>query len=55
MPVVFQADGPTTLLEALARAQGLREDAGREILVSHSQAGPDGKQSHSPAAFWCAA
>ena len=43
MPVVFQADGPTTLLEALARAQGLREDAGREILVSHSQSGPDGK------------
>jgi polysaccharide export outer membrane protein len=43
MPVVFQADGPTTLLEALARAQGLREDAGREILVSHSQPGPDGK------------
>ncbi len=43
MPVVFQADGPTTLLEALARAQGLREDAGREILVSHSQPGPEGK------------
>lgn len=43
LPVVFQADGPTTLLEALARAQGLREDAGREILVSHSQPGPDGK------------
>jgi len=43
MPVVFQADGPTTLLEALARAQGLREDAGREILVSHSQTGPDEK------------
>jgi len=42
-PLVFQADGPTTLLEALARAQGLREDAGREILVSSSQSGPDGK------------
>src|SRR5215813_10330206 len=38
MPLVFQADGPTTLLEALARAQGLREDAGSEIVVSRSQA-----------------
>lgn len=43
LPLVFQAEGPTTLLEALARAQGLREDAGREILVSHSQPGGDGK------------
>ena len=43
LPVVFQADGPTTLLEALARAQGLREDAGREILISNSQPGPEGK------------
>ena len=40
-PLVFQAEGPTTLLEVLARAQGLREDAGREILVSRSQPGPD--------------
>jgi polysaccharide export outer membrane protein len=44
MPLVFQADGPTTLLEAIARAQGLRDDAGREILVSRSQPGEDGKQ-----------
>jgi len=43
MPLVFQAEGPTTLLEALARAQGLREDAGPEILVTHAQPGPDGK------------
>lgn len=43
MPLVFQAEGPTTLLIAVARAQGLREDAGREILVSQSQPGPDGK------------
>lgn len=43
MPLVFQAEGPTSLLEALARAQGLLPDAGREILVSRSQAGPDGK------------
>src|ERR1039458_254131 len=37
MPVVFQADGPTTLLEALARAQGLREDAGREIQIGRGK------------------
>ncbi|HYW44134.1 MAG TPA: SLBB domain-containing protein [Bryobacteraceae bacterium] len=43
MPLVFQAESPTTLLEALARAQGLREDAGREIIVSRSQPGADGK------------
>jgi polysaccharide export outer membrane protein len=44
MPLVFQAESPVTLLEAISRAQGLREDAGREILVSRSQPGPDGKQ-----------
>jgi polysaccharide export outer membrane protein len=43
MPLMFQAESPVTLLEAVARAQGLREDAGREILVSRSQPGPDGK------------
>jgi polysaccharide biosynthesis/export protein len=43
LPLVFQADKPVTLLEAIARAQGLREDAGREILVSSAQPGPDGK------------
>ena len=42
-PLVFQAERPTTLLEALAKAQGLREDAGREILVSKAEPGPDGK------------
>jgi len=42
MPLVFQAEGPTTLLEALARAQGLREDAGSEIVVSRSQRNEDG-------------
>jgi polysaccharide export outer membrane protein len=42
MPLVFQAEGPTTLLEALARAQGLREDAGSEIVVSRSQRNADG-------------
>lgn len=43
LPVVFQAEGPTTLLEALSRAQGLAADAGREILVSTPKTGPDGK------------
>jgi polysaccharide export outer membrane protein len=43
MPLVFQAESSITLLEAVARAQGLREDAGREILVSRAQPGPDGK------------
>jgi polysaccharide export outer membrane protein len=42
MPLVFQAEGPVSLLEAIARAQGLREDAGPEILVSRSQPGSDG-------------
>jgi polysaccharide export outer membrane protein len=45
MPLVFQAEGPTTLLEALARAQGLNIDAGREILVTRPQSGPDGKST----------
>ncbi len=45
MPLVFQAEGPTTLLEALARAQGLTTDAGREILVSRPQSGADGKST----------
>ena len=44
MPIVFQAEkGQTTLLEAITKAQGLREDAGQEILVSNSQEGPEGK------------
>jgi len=42
-PLTFQADSPVTLLEALARAEGLRPDAGPEILVSHTQPGPDGQ------------
>jgi polysaccharide export outer membrane protein len=43
MPLVFQAEGPTSLLEAVARAEGLREDAADEILVSSSQTGENGK------------
>src|SRR3954451_15907562 len=42
LPLVFQAEGPTTLLEALARAQGLTAEAGREILVSRPQATGEG-------------
>lgn len=42
-PLVFQAEGPTTLLQAIARAEGLRDDAGREILVSQMQPGLDDK------------
>jgi polysaccharide export outer membrane protein len=43
LPIVFQAEGPTTLLEAIARAQGLTTDAGREILISRPQTTSDGK------------
>lgn len=44
MPVVFQAEGrPVTLLEAIARAQGLREDAGAEILICNTQSDAEGK------------
>jgi polysaccharide biosynthesis/export protein len=42
-PLVFQAEGPTTLLEAISRAQGLSENAGPEVVVSRVQTGLDGK------------
>jgi len=42
-PVTFQADGSLTLLDALARAEGLTEDAGTEILVSR-----EGRVEHIP-------
>lgn len=32
-PIVFQADGPVTLLDAISRAGGLAENAGSEILL----------------------
>ena len=35
-PLVFQATGNVTLLEALSRAEGLSPDAGQEILVSRA-------------------
>jgi len=33
-PVTFQAEGSVTLLEALARAEGLADDSGTEVLVT---------------------
>ena len=36
-PVTFQAVGTATLLDALARAEGLTSDAGTEILVTRNQ------------------
>jgi polysaccharide export outer membrane protein len=41
-PTTFQAMGNITLLEAITRAGGLAPEAGTEILVTHSQTGPDG-------------
>lgn len=37
-PLTFQALGPVTLLEAIARAEGLTEFAGREVLVTSGAA-----------------
>ena len=42
-PLEFQATSPTPLLDALARAGGLSDNAGPEILLSQTQPGPDGK------------
>jgi polysaccharide export outer membrane protein len=41
-PLTFQAVGPTTLLDALTRAEGLAPEAGPEILVSRTQPGENG-------------
>lgn len=38
-PLTFQASGQTTLLDALARAEGLTAEAGPEILVTRTVAG----------------
>ena len=43
MPLVFQAEGPTTLLGGHRPRPGPPRRAGREILVSRSQPGADGK------------
>lgn len=42
-PSVLQVSQPTTLLEALARAGGITQFAGPDILVTHSIMGPTGK------------
>ena len=44
-PMTFQAIGNMTLLDALAKAEGLSQDAGPEILVTRSETGTDGKPS----------
>ncbi len=36
-PTIFQAEQPTTLLDALTRAEGLADDAGQEIVVTSAQ------------------
>ena len=41
-PITFQAEAPVTLLEALARAEGLTPEAGPVILVTRTQEGDDG-------------
>ncbi len=40
-PLTFQAVGTVTLLDALAQAEGLTNDAGTEILLSRAQPSPD--------------
>lgn len=42
-PVSFQAYGTVTLMDALARADGLSQEAGPEILVSRTQPGEEGQ------------
>jgi polysaccharide export outer membrane protein len=44
-PMTFQAVGNVTLLDALAKAEGLTPDAGPEILISKSETDADGKSS----------
>jgi len=42
-PLTFQAVGAVTLLDALARAEGLSADAGTEVIVSRPQPSPDSR------------
>jgi polysaccharide export outer membrane protein len=42
-PVTFQATGTVTLLDAITRAGGLAENAGPEILVSHTPSSTNGQ------------
>ena len=43
-PLTFQAEGPLTLLDALARAEGLNSDAGPDILLTK----PHGSGGNAP-------
>ena len=45
MPLTFQATGNVTLLDAISRAQGLTDNAGSEVLVSHEAPTADGKST----------
>jgi polysaccharide export outer membrane protein len=42
-PLTFQAVGAVTLLDALAKAEGLSADAGTEVIVSRPPASPNGE------------
>jgi len=44
-PLTFQAVGPVTLLDALARAEGLAPEAGPEILVTRVESGATGENA----------
>ncbi|NWF82695.1 MAG: SLBB domain-containing protein [Bryobacteraceae bacterium] len=43
-PLTFQASGRVTLLDALARAEGLTSDAGTEILLSRAKPGGEDRE-----------
>jgi polysaccharide export outer membrane protein len=44
-PTTFQAFGDTTLLTALAKADGLAPEAGPDLIVNVPQTGPDGERT----------
>jgi polysaccharide export outer membrane protein len=44
-PIMFQAVGPVTLLDALTKAEGLTPEAGPEILVSKAHRAEDGEST----------
>ncbi len=45
-PLTFEATPPVTLLDAIARAGGLADNAGAEILLTRTQMGSDGQLTH---------
>ena len=49
-PITFQAEAPLTLLDALARAEGLTAEAGPVILVTRRQSGGDAVIQRIPVA-----